>query len=44
MKRVGAVYHIGFPAWCRSTYGMWGSKIMVAFRGLIAIIWYAVQT
>jgi len=42
--RVGAVYHIGFPAWCRSTYGMWGSKIMVAFRGLIAIIWYAVQT
>ncbi|OCF39390.1 hypothetical protein I317_06818 [Kwoniella heveanensis CBS 569] len=42
--RVGAVYHIGFPTWCRSTYGMYGSKIMVAFRGCVAIIWYAVQT
>ena len=44
LQRVGAVYHIGFPAFCRATFGMYGSKVMVAFRGCIAIIWYAVQT
>ncbi|WVR06702.1 hypothetical protein IAU60_003734 [Kwoniella sp. DSM 27419] len=42
--RPGAMYHIGFPVWCRSVFGMRGSKIMVAFRGCVAIIWYAVQT
>ncbi|EIW69104.1 hypothetical protein M231_01338 [Tremella mesenterica] len=41
--RVGSRYHIGFPVWARSTFGMNLSKLFVGLRGSVAIIWFAVQ-
>ncbi|KAK4684774.1 nucleobase:cation symporter-1, NCS1 family, partial [Tremellales sp. Uapishka_1] len=40
---VGSSYHIGFPVWARSAFGMRGSKFFVGLRGAVAVIWFAVQ-
>ncbi|KDR68705.1 hypothetical protein GALMADRAFT_1024794 [Galerina marginata CBS 339.88] len=39
----GAHYHVGFPAMIRPTFGVTGSKWFVGLRGLIGIVWYAIQ-
>ncbi|KAF8174760.1 permease for cytosine/purines, uracil, thiamine, allantoin-domain-containing protein [Pholiota molesta] len=39
----GAHYHVGFPAMIRPTFGVTGSKWFVGLRGLVGIVWYAVQ-
>ncbi|EIW67353.1 hypothetical protein TREMEDRAFT_33665 [Tremella mesenterica DSM 1558] len=44
MARPGARYHIGFPTLARTSFGIRGSKIMVGIRGIVAVIWYAVQS
>ncbi|KAJ7637179.1 allantoin transport [Roridomyces roridus] len=42
--RPGAKLHIGYPPLLRSSFGMRGSKIFVALRGAVAIIWFGVQS
>ncbi|KAF7323953.1 hypothetical protein MKEN_00616800 [Mycena kentingensis (nom. inval.)] len=42
--RPGAKLHIGYPPLLRSSFGMRGSKIFVALRGAVAIVWFGVQT
>ncbi|THH08004.1 hypothetical protein EW145_g3004 [Phellinidium pouzarii] len=42
--RVGATYHIGFPVFCRSSFGVWGSLWPVFNRAAMACIWYGVQS
>ncbi|KAF8972564.1 permease for cytosine/purines, uracil, thiamine, allantoin-domain-containing protein [Flammula alnicola] len=39
----GAHYHVGFPAMIRPTFGVSGSKWFVGMRGLVGIVWYAIQ-
>ncbi|KAH9487256.1 Allantoin permease [Psilocybe cubensis] len=39
----GAYYHVGFPVMIRPTFGSKGSKWFVVLRGLIGIVWYAIQ-
>ncbi|WVQ83420.1 hypothetical protein IAT38_005561 [Cryptococcus sp. DSM 104549] len=38
-----ARYHIGFPVFARSVYGMWGSYMAVAMRAVVCIIWNGVN-
>ncbi|KAK5679302.1 hypothetical protein LTS10_008117 [Elasticomyces elasticus] len=37
---VGAYLGINFPVYCRSAFGMRGSKFAVAIRGIVAVIWF----
>lgn len=37
---VGAMLGINFPVYCRSAFGMRGSKFAVAVRGIVAVIWF----
>ncbi|WWD16896.1 hypothetical protein CI109_101328 [Kwoniella shandongensis] len=39
-----ARYHIGFPVFARSVYGMWGSYMAVAMRAIVCIIWNGVNS
>ncbi|EIW67459.1 hypothetical protein TREMEDRAFT_74590 [Tremella mesenterica DSM 1558] len=41
--RVGSLYHIGYPVWARSTFGMHLSKFFVFLRMATAVIWFAVM-
>ncbi|WRT69063.1 uncharacterized protein IL334_006046 [Kwoniella shivajii] len=34
-----ARYHIGFPVFARTSYGMWGSYMAIAMRAIVCIIW-----
>jgi NCS1 family nucleobase:cation symporter-1 len=42
--RMGAVYHISFPVINRASFGIWGSLWPVFNRGVMACIWYGVQS
>ena len=42
--RIGATYHIGFPAVGRASFGIWGSLWPVLNRVAMACIWYGVQS
>ncbi|KAJ7207149.1 NCS1 family nucleobase:cation symporter-1 [Mycena pura] len=42
--RPGAKLHIGYPTLLRASYGMRGSRIYVALRGGVAIVWFGIQT
>ncbi|CAK5272608.1 unnamed protein product [Mycena citricolor] len=42
--RPGALVHVGYPPLLRSSFGMWGSRVFVALRGGVAIIWFGVQS
>ncbi len=39
----GAVWHIGFPIYCRFTFGIIGSFFAFAQRIILCIVWYAEQ-
>ncbi|ORY99812.1 permease for cytosine/purines, uracil, thiamine, allantoin-domain-containing protein [Absidia repens] len=41
--RVGAIYHIGFSVFTRSSFGMYGALIPILNRILLGVIWYGVQ-
>ncbi|WVQ81583.1 hypothetical protein IAT38_003707 [Cryptococcus sp. DSM 104549] len=41
--RAGAVYHIGFPVYCRSAFGVFGSFWPVFNRALSACVWNGVN-
>ncbi|WWC60687.1 uncharacterized protein I303_103263 [Kwoniella dejecticola CBS 10117] len=34
-----ARYHIGFPVFARTSYGMWGSYVAIMMRAIVCIIW-----
>ncbi|WVQ63909.1 uncharacterized protein L199_002065 [Kwoniella botswanensis] len=34
-----ARYHIGFPVFARTSYGMWGSYMAIMMRAIVCIIW-----
>ncbi|WWC68286.1 uncharacterized protein I206_102209 [Kwoniella pini CBS 10737] len=34
-----ARYHIGFPVFARTSYGMWGSYMAIFMRAIVCIIW-----
>jgi nucleobase:cation symporter-1, NCS1 family len=38
-----AVYHVGFPVICRSSFGLWGSFWPVLQRAVMACVWQGVQ-
>ncbi|AFR98733.1 uridine permease [Cryptococcus neoformans C23] len=40
----GSVYHIGFPVYCRSSFGVFGSFWPVFNRALSACVWNGVNT
>ncbi|ODO11198.1 hypothetical protein I350_01802 [Cryptococcus amylolentus CBS 6273] len=42
--RAGSVYHIGFPVYCRSSFGVYGSFWPVFNRALSACVWNGVNT
>ncbi|WWC97765.1 hypothetical protein V866_004651 [Kwoniella sp. B9012] len=42
--RAGSVYHIGFPVYCRSSFGIYGSLWPVFNRALSACVWNGVNT
>ncbi|WWD20952.1 hypothetical protein CI109_105430 [Kwoniella shandongensis] len=42
--RAGSVYHIGFPVYCRSSFGIYGSFWPVFNRALSACVWNGVNT
>ena len=35
---------VPFPVMSRMTYGVWGANIPALIRGIIAIVWYGIQT
>ncbi|GAA5917307.1 hypothetical protein JCM6882_008965, partial [Rhodosporidiobolus microsporus] len=37
--RASSRYHVGYPVFSRSVYGMWGSYLAVAMRAVVCIIW-----
>jgi NCS1 family nucleobase:cation symporter-1 len=37
--RVGSVYHVGFPVYCRSSFGVYGAAWPVFNRALSACVW-----
>jgi NCS1 family nucleobase:cation symporter-1 len=41
--RPGAVYHIGFPAFCRSSFGIIGSVWPVLNRAVMSCVWQGVN-
>ncbi|EMC98540.1 hypothetical protein BAUCODRAFT_430075 [Baudoinia panamericana UAMH 10762] len=41
---VGATLGINFPVYCRSAFGMRGSKFAVLVRGIVAVIWFGTQS
>ncbi|KAJ3492651.1 hypothetical protein NLG97_g5241 [Lecanicillium saksenae] len=41
---MGAKYHIGFPVFSRSIWGMWGSQFTIWNRIFLSIVWYASQS
>ncbi len=41
--RAAAVYHIGFPVFIRSSFGLWGSFWPVLQRAVMACVWQGVQ-
>ncbi|KAI7185327.1 uracil permease [Hortaea werneckii] len=41
---VGAMKGINFPVYCRSAFGMHGSKFAVFIRGAVAVIWFGTQS
>ncbi|KAK8843507.1 hypothetical protein IAR55_007167 [Kwoniella newhampshirensis] len=42
--RAGSVYHVGFPVYCRSSFGIYGSFWPVFNRSLSACVWNGVNT
>ncbi|BFZ61376.1 uracil permease [Saitoella coloradoensis] len=42
--RIGAIYHVSFPPAARASFGIWGSLWPVLNRGVMAAIWYGVQS
>ncbi|KAL7422166.1 hypothetical protein Q5752_002811 [Cryptotrichosporon argae] len=42
--RAGAVYHVGFPVVCRSSFGVYGAWWPVLNRSLSACVWNGVNT
>lgn len=41
---VGAYLGINFPVYCRSAFGIYGSKFAVFIRGAVAVIWFGTQS
>lgn len=37
-------YHVGFPAYLRTSTGLSGSKFFICVRALVACLYFAVQT
>ncbi|OCF32327.1 uridine permease [Kwoniella heveanensis CBS 569] len=42
--RAGSVYHVGFPVYCRSSFGVYGALWPVFNRALSACVWNGVNT
>lgn len=42
--RAGSVYHVGFPVYCRSSFGVFGAHWPVFNRALCACVWNGVNT
>lgn len=43
-SRGAALYHVGFPVYVRASAGVSGSKLFVAVRASVAVIYFATQT
>lgn len=43
-SRNATVYHLGYPAVCRSVFGFYASYYFVLARAVLAVIWYGVQS
>ncbi|KAL1411646.1 hypothetical protein Q8F55_002610 [Vanrija albida] len=41
--RVGAVYHVGFPVYCRSSFGVYGALWPAFNRAMSAVVWNGVN-
>ncbi|KAM3454830.1 hypothetical protein MY3296_002808 [Beauveria thailandica] len=40
--RIGAIYHLSFPALTRASFGVWGSSWPVFNRAAMSCVWYGV--
>lgn len=41
---VGAEWHIGFPVFSRSIWGVYGAYLALVQRILLGLVWFAVQS